>query len=70
MTTGVAGDRKGTGVAGSSDLRSVASLDQDNKLDRGLSARHVQFIAIGGTIGPGLFLGAGKSNRLIRPGLL
>ncbi|MEK0279625.1 amino acid permease [Bifidobacterium mongoliense] len=70
MTTGVAGDRKGTGAAGSSDLRSVASLDQDNKLDRGLSARHVQFIAIGGTIGTGLFLGSGKSISLLGPGIV
>lgn len=30
-------------------------------LHRGLSARQVQMIAIGGTIGTGLFLGTGKS---------
>jgi amino acid permease len=30
-------------------------------LHRGLSARHVQMIAIGGTIGTGLFLGTGRS---------
>ena len=32
-----------------------------NKLDRGLSARQVQMIAIAGTIGTGLFLGTGRS---------
>ena len=32
-----------------------------NKLSRKLSARQVQMIAIGGTIGTGLFLGTGNS---------
>lgn len=32
-----------------------------NGLHRGLSARQVQMIAIGGTIGTGLFLGTGRS---------
>lgn len=27
---------------------------------RGLKSRHIQFIALGGTIGTGLFLGIGK----------
>ena len=34
---------------------------QSDKLSRSLSARQVQMIAIGGTIGTGLFLGTGKS---------
>ena len=34
-------------------LKSVESLDQTNEMERGLSNRHVQFIAIGGTIGTG-----------------
>ncbi len=34
---------------------------QADKLNRALSARQVQMIAIGGTIGTGLFLGTGKS---------
>ena len=42
-----------------SKLKSVESLDQTNAMERGLSNRHVQFIAIGGTIGTGLFLGSG-----------
>ncbi|CAJ2501347.1 Uu.00g042000.m01.CDS01 [Anthostomella pinea] len=33
----------------------------DDELHRGLSAFHLQFIAIGGTIGTGLFLGAGNA---------
>lgn len=34
---------------------------QSDRLRRALSARQVQMIAIGGTIGTGLFLGTGKS---------
>ena len=36
-------------------IKSVESLDQSNEMERGLKNRHVQFIAIGGTIGTGLF---------------
>lgn len=50
--------------------KDVESLDDYNghprpvnsdRLNRALSARQVQMIAIGGTIGTGLFLGTGKS---------
>ena len=41
-------------------LASLASITGSN-LQRGLSARQVQMIAIGGTIGTGLFLGTGRS---------
>jgi AAT family amino acid transporter len=34
---------------------------EESGLHRGLSARQVQMIAIGGTIGTGLFLGTGRS---------
>ncbi|CAM2938930.1 amino acid permease [Dellaglioa algida] len=37
---------------------------------RGLKSRHVQLIAIGGTIGTGLFLGAGQSIHLAGPSIL
>lgn len=43
---------------------------QEQKLDRGLKNRHVQLIAIGGAIGTGLFLGAGKSIHLAGPSIL
>jgi AAT family amino acid transporter len=33
-------------------------------LQRGLSARHIQLISIGGAIGTGLFMGAGKTLAL------
>ena len=35
-----------------------------DKLQRELSNRHIQLIAIGGAIGTGLFLGAGESIHL------
>ena len=39
-------------------------------MERGLKNRHVQFIAIGGTIGTGLFLGSGKSIALTGPSII
>ncbi|MFR6560470.1 MAG: amino acid permease, partial [Weissella confusa] len=41
-----------------------------DSLNRGLSKRHVTMIAIGGTIGTGLFLGAGDSISLTGPSIL
>ncbi|WP_225999795.1 amino acid permease [Paenibacillus sp. BJ-4] len=43
---------------------------QEEKLTRGLKNRHVQLMAIGGAIGTGLFLGAGKSIHLAGPSIL
>jgi len=43
---------------------------QQETLSRGLKNRHVQLIAIGGAIGTGLFLGAGKSIHLAGPSIL
>ena len=61
-----------TNSAGSSaaHIKSVESLDQSNEMERGLKNRHVQFIAIGGTIGTGLFLGSGKSIALTGPSII
>lgn len=39
-------------------------------LQRGLKNRHVQLIAIGGTIGTGLFLGSGKAIALAGPSII
>lgn len=41
---------------------------KSDNLRRSLSARQVQMIAIGGTIGTGLFLGTGKSLHTGGPG--
>jgi D-serine/D-alanine/glycine transporter len=49
------------------DLR---GKDMEDKLQRALSNRHIQLIAIGGAIGTGLFLGAGESIHLTGPSIL
>jgi AAT family amino acid transporter len=49
---------------------SIESLDESNDLHRGLASRHVQFIAIGGTIGTGLFLGSGKAIAMTGPSIV
>lgn len=41
-----------------------------NELQRGLSNRHIQLIAIGGAIGTGLFLGSGQTISLTGPSIL
>ena len=41
-----------------------------NKMERGLTNRHVQVMAIAGTIGTGLFLGAGRSISLTGPSII
>ncbi|KQY87287.1 D-alanine/D-serine/glycine permease [Paenibacillus sp. Root52] len=43
---------------------------QEETLTRGLKNRHVQLMAIGGAIGTGLFLGAGKTIQLAGPSIL
>ena len=42
----------------------------EKELSRGLKGRHVQLIALGGTIGTGLFLGAGQSIHLAGPSII
>jgi len=48
-------------------------VSEDNKqkgLQRGLSNRHIQLIALGGAIGTGLFLGIGKAAILAGPAVI
>ncbi|MDD9150293.1 MULTISPECIES: amino acid permease [unclassified Sporolactobacillus] len=45
-------------------------MSENKKLNRGLKNRHIQLMAIGGAIGTGLFLGAGKSIHLAGPSIL
>lgn len=42
----------------------------DIKYDRSLSNTHIQLIALGGTIGTGLFLGVGDSIHLAGPSVI
>lgn len=46
------------------------ATQEENNLQRGLSNRHIQLIAIGGAIGTGLFMGSGKTISLAGPSLL
>lgn len=77
MARDAANEEKGIAFTngGLHDFPELASDDHDarvhiqgNKLARRLSARQVQMIAIGGTIGTGLFLGTGKSLATGGPG--
>lgn len=47
-----------------------AEKDDQPELARNLKSRHVQLIAIGGTIGTGLFLGSGQSIHSAGPSIL
>ncbi|MDL2268345.1 D-serine/D-alanine/glycine transporter [Desulfovibrio sp. OttesenSCG-928-G15] len=50
---------------------SPAHTDQaEQQLERGLSNRHIQLIAIGGAIGTGLFMGSGKTISLAGPSIV
>ncbi|HLR50886.1 MAG TPA: amino acid permease [Candidatus Sphingobacterium stercoripullorum] len=46
------------------------SKKKDQKLNRGLSNRHIQLIALGGAIGTGLFLGIGQAAILAGPAVI
>ena len=43
---------------------------EDSKLHRGLKARHISMIAIGGALGTGLIVGTGKALAQAGPGSL
>ena len=49
---------KGNNIGEAADLYGdVQTAEQYGYVQRGLKSRHIQFIALGGTIGTGLFLG-------------
>lgn len=49
---------KGNGIGEAADLYGdLQTAEQYGYVERGLKSRHIQFIALGGTIGTGLFLG-------------
>lgn len=45
-------------------------MSNNNKLSQGLESRHIQMIALGGTIGVGLFLGSSKTIGWTGPSVL
>ncbi|MCJ1348671.1 hypothetical protein MMC31_006904 [Peltigera leucophlebia] len=45
----------------------IATAEEFGYVHRGLKSRHIQFIALGGTIGTGLFLGIGKAFQQAGP---
>ncbi|KAK3951432.1 amino acid permease/ SLC12A domain-containing protein [Pseudoneurospora amorphoporcata] len=58
-------------VASSNNLGQVIdgtiSLDANHQLQRGLKSRHIQFLALGGAIGTGLFVGSGGILATVGP---
>lgn len=50
--------------------RTDATQASPHELQRKLSNRHLQLIAIGGAIGTGLFMGSGKTIALAGPSIL
>ncbi|KAJ8104604.1 hypothetical protein ONZ43_g7770 [Nemania bipapillata] len=43
------------------------NLAQGHQLQRGLKSRHIQFLALGGAIGTGLFIGSGQILATVGP---
>lgn len=55
-------EEKGIRIGEAADLYGdLASAEEYGYVSRGLKSRHIQFIALGGTIGTGLFLGIGRA---------
>lgn len=50
-----------------SNVRPVGRVLYESGMHRGLKSRHVQFIALGGSIGTGLFVGSGTTLSLAGP---
>ena len=55
-------EEKGYTVGEAADVYGdIQEAEQYGYVTRGLKSRHIQFIALGGTIGTGLFLGIGRA---------
>lgn len=50
--------------------RTSSTSNDENHLQRNLTNRHIQLIAIGGAIGTGLFMGSGKTISLAGPSII
>jgi len=69
-------DQVGKGLMRKKELKMNTTPSRDDaapsqhELQRKLSNRHLQLIAIGGCIGTGLFMGSGKTIALAGPSIL
>ena len=45
-------------------------MESSNKLKRGLSTRHIRFMALGSAIGTGLFYGSADAIKMAGPSVL
>lgn len=55
-------EEKGIRIGEAADMYGdLAAAEEYGYVSRGLKSRHIQFIALGGTIGTGLFLGIGRA---------
>ena len=45
-------------------------MQETNKLKRGLSTRHIRFMALGSAIGTGLFYGSADAIKMAGPSVL
>lgn len=45
-------------------------MESKNKLKRGLSTRHIRFMALGSAIGTGLFYGSADAIKMVGPSVL
>ena len=62
-----------THVVAHTDSKSIKGEVNHNprgETHRGLTSRHIQFLALGGCIGTGLFVGSGATLSLVGPGEL
>ena len=59
-----------TTVAVKTEDGGVALIPEETGLKRNLSGRHIQLIALGGSIGTGLFIGSGQNLATGGPGSL
>ena len=55
-------------VSGASAQVSNEALEEESGLQRSLTSRHMQMIAIGGAIGTGLFVASGATVSTAGPG--
>ncbi|WP_413455006.1 amino acid permease [Glutamicibacter sp. FR1] len=58
------------GAAVANDSTQLKTDSAGTKLERGLSSRHIQLMAISGAVGTGLFMGSGKTISVAGPSVI